>query len=51
MARIYYHEEKLTGKAFENDVINLQLFDFISREFNGMRIQVLFYETLIYCVS
>ncbi|MDY3351087.1 hypothetical protein PG357_03700 [Riemerella anatipestifer] len=29
MARIYYHEEKLTGKSFENDVINLQLFDYI----------------------
>jgi len=29
MARIYYHEEKLAGKAFENDVINLQFFDFI----------------------
>ena len=25
MARIYYHEEKFSGKAFENDVINLQL--------------------------
>ena len=35
MARIYYHEEKLTGKAVENDVINLQLFDFI---FNNIQL-------------
>ena len=40
MARIYYHEEKLTGKAVENDVINLQLFDFIFNNTNTNKFEI-----------
>lgn len=40
MARIYYHEEKLSGKSFENDVINLQLFDFIFNSTNTNKFEI-----------
>lgn len=40
MARIYYHEEKLAGKEFENDVINLQLFDFIFNNTNADKLEI-----------
>jgi len=40
MARIYYHEEKLSGKSFENDVINLQLFDFIFNNTNTNNFEI-----------
>ncbi|MDY3548396.1 hypothetical protein PG291_07265 [Riemerella anatipestifer] len=40
MPRIYYHEEKLAGKAFENDVINLQLFDFIFNNTNTDKFEI-----------
>lgn len=40
MARIYYHEEKLSGQAFENDVINLQLFNFIFSNTNTNKFEI-----------
>ncbi|WP_324023673.1 hypothetical protein QSV08_12515 [Maribacter sp. BPC-D8] len=41
MARIYYHEERLSGHAFENEVINVKLFDLIfeNTETNGYDIK------------
>ncbi|WP_026976975.1 DUF6630 family protein [Flavobacterium tegetincola] len=39
MARIYYHEEKLSGQAFENNVTNLQLFDFIFNNTNSNKFE------------
>lgn len=40
MARIYYHEEKLSGQNFENDVINPQLFDFIFNNTNNNKFEI-----------
>lgn len=40
MARIYYHEEKLCGQAFENSAINLQLFDFIFDNTNTNKFEI-----------
>ncbi|WP_454880781.1 DUF6630 family protein [Sphingobacterium detergens] len=40
MARIYYHEEKLSGKPFENDIINLQFFDFIFNNTNTNKFEI-----------
>ncbi|OWW25457.1 hypothetical protein B4Q04_07510 [Zobellia sp. OII3] len=40
MARIYYREEKLSGQAFENSIINLQLFDFIFSNTNTNKFEI-----------
>ncbi len=40
MARIYYHEEKLSGQSFENEIINPQLFDFIFSNTNTNKFEI-----------
>ena len=40
MARIYYHEEKLRGQSFENEIINPQLFDFIFSNTNTNKFEI-----------
>ena len=40
MARIYYHEEKLSGQSFENEIINPQLFDFIFSNTNTYKFEI-----------
>lgn len=40
MARIYYHEEKLSGKKYENDVINPKVFDFIFNNTNTNKFEI-----------
>ncbi|MEJ8597573.1 hypothetical protein JSO62_02525 [Riemerella anatipestifer] len=40
MARVYYHEEKLSGRSFENEIINIQLFDFIFSNTNTCKFEI-----------
>lgn len=40
MARIYYKEEKLTGKAIDHKVINVDLFDYIFNSTNTNKFQI-----------
>lgn len=40
MARIYYHEEKLSGQNFENEIINPKIFDFIFNNTNTNKFEI-----------